>query len=167
MAIEIRVPRLGWSSEEGVFSGWLKQHGESVKAGEPVFLLESDKVTMEVESLDSGTLYVLSGCPETGGAVSVGQLLGYLLAEDEQADSVNAPSPQAEPVSKTVTQSAVATPPTMEKREGRIAASPRARARAKSLGIDIASVSPATSLHRVVEADVLRAAGKLTPELGG
>jgi pyruvate dehydrogenase E2 component (dihydrolipoamide acetyltransferase) len=161
MAIEITVPRLGWSSEDGVFSGWLKQHGETVKAGEPLFLLESDKVTMEVESLDSGTLHVLAGCTEAGGTVNVGQLLGYLLAEGEDAESVIAPTIHVEPVSQRVTP-AILGAAAIEKHKGPITASPRARARAKSLGIDITSVSPAASLHRVVEADVLRVAGSKT-----
>jgi pyruvate dehydrogenase E2 component (dihydrolipoamide acetyltransferase) len=154
MAVEITVPRLGWSSEESVFSGWLKQRGESVKSGEPLFMLESDKVTMEVESLDSGTLHVVASSPEAGGTVTVGQLLGYLLADGEHAESVIAPRTPTEPVSATVTQ-AMLSAPEIGEREGRIAASPRARARAKNLGIDIASVSRAASRHRVVEADVL------------
>jgi pyruvate dehydrogenase E2 component (dihydrolipoamide acetyltransferase) len=157
MAVEITVPRLGWSSEEGVFSGWLKQQGESVKSGEPLFMLESDKVTMDVESLDAGTLHILAECPEAGGMVTVGQLLGYLLAKGEQVNSVIAPRAPVRPISPAVAKAAVSGPEMLE-REGRIAASPRARTRAKSLGIDIATLSAATSKHRVVEADVLRMA---------
>ena len=41
MSAEIIVPRLGWSMEEGTFAGWLKSHGETVTAGEPLFALES------------------------------------------------------------------------------------------------------------------------------
>ena len=90
MPINITVPRLGWSSEEGVFAGWLKQHGEKVVAGEPLFALESDKVTMEVESLDEGILHILQNGPASGGVVRVGQLLGYLLVNGENLDSVPA-----------------------------------------------------------------------------
>ncbi|MBM3734993.1 MAG: 2-oxo acid dehydrogenase subunit E2 [Acidobacteria bacterium] len=126
MAIEITVPRLGWSSEEGVFAGWLKQPGETVVQGEPLFALESDKVTMDVESLDSGILQVLAGGPEPGGTVTVGQVLGHLLAQGESVHPA------------------------------RQCASPRARAAARKLGIDIATVSAAPGANRVVEADVLR-----------
>ena len=58
MSHEIRVPRLGWSMEEGTFVRWLKQPGEAVRAGEPLFELEGDKATQAVESLDAGTLHV-------------------------------------------------------------------------------------------------------------
>lgn len=161
MAIEITVPRLGWSSEEGVFSGWLKEHGQHVTSGEPLFTLESDKVTMEVESLDNGTLYVLADCPPAGGAVTVGQLLGYLLANGEQVDSVVAPQTDPKPVSRTETPVPFSVPEIRE-RVGQIPASPRARAAARSLGIDITAVNLTASLHRVVEADVLRVAGTKT-----
>ena len=43
MAIEITVPRLGWTMEEGVFLGWLKQDGDAIRAGEMLFRLESEK----------------------------------------------------------------------------------------------------------------------------
>ena len=128
MPIEITVPRLGWSMEEGVFAGWLKSNGDRVKAGEPLFALESDKVTMEVESLDSGILHIAPDSPQPGGAVIVGQRLGYLMAEGETVQ-----------------------PPSV------VPASARARAAAKSLGIDISQVSQSPGAKRIVEADVRRA----------
>jgi pyruvate dehydrogenase E2 component (dihydrolipoamide acetyltransferase) len=83
MALQITIPRLGWSMEEGTFADWLKSAGEQVRAGEPLFSIESDKVTMDVESLDSGILYLPADAPQTGAVVKVGQLIGYLLAEGE------------------------------------------------------------------------------------
>ena len=83
MAIQITIPRLGWSMEEGTFGNWLKSAGEQVRAGEPLFSVESDKVTMDVESLDSGILYLPADAPQPGAVVKVGQLIGYLLAEGE------------------------------------------------------------------------------------
>lgn len=139
MPIEITVPRLGWSSEEGVFAGWLKKSGDPVVSGEPLFALESDKVTMEVESLDKGTLHIPPGGPESGTVVQVGQVLGYLLAPGEAA-------------------AARLEPPR------RMPASPRARARAKALGVDISKVEPAAGSKRIVEADVLRAATAAAPK---
>ena len=58
MAFELFVPRLGWDMEEGTFTGWLKKDGETVKEGEPVFLVESEKAEQEVESLESGILRI-------------------------------------------------------------------------------------------------------------
>jgi pyruvate dehydrogenase E2 component (dihydrolipoamide acetyltransferase) len=145
MAIEINVPRLGWSSEDGIFAGWLKQPGERVVSGEPLFALESDKVTMEVEALDSGILRPLEGGPAAGALVVVGQVIGYLAAEGEQVAEIGSAA--------AVAELAAAVRPTP--------ASPRARARAKSLGIEIAEVSPAPGGRRIVEDDVLRAAAAL------
>ena len=69
--------------EEGTFSKWLKSAGEQVQAGEPLFAVESDKVTMDVESIDSGILYLPADAPTAGAVVKVGQLIGYLLAQGE------------------------------------------------------------------------------------
>ena len=61
MPIEITIPRLGWNMDEGVFVAWLKNDGDLVKAGEPIFSLESDKAVQEIESLDAGRLNDRSG----------------------------------------------------------------------------------------------------------
>lgn len=79
MAFEIRVPRLGWSMEEGTFAGWLKKDGEIVKAGEALFSLEGEKATQDIESLDSGVLHIHPGSPKSGKLVSVGALIGVLV----------------------------------------------------------------------------------------
>lgn len=135
MAIEITVPRLGWSMEEGLFAGWLKADGAAVATGEPLYALESEKVTMEVESLDAGTLHIPADAPQSGATVTVGQRLGYLLQHGELAPSgAGSASP------------------------GRLPASPRARAAAKALGVDIASVEPRPGASRIIEADVLATA---------
>ena len=129
MPIDITVPRLGWSMEEGTFAGWLVPSGSPVTVGQPIYSLESDKVTMDVESLDVGTLHIPDDAPVAGATVVVGQLLGHLLQGNE--------------------------------------ASPRARATALALGIDIATVTPREGATRIIEADVLkvvRPAAKLMEE---
>jgi pyruvate dehydrogenase E2 component (dihydrolipoamide acetyltransferase) len=137
MPIEITVPRLGWSMEEGTFAGWLKQNGDQVSAGEPLFAMESDKVTMEVESLDSGILYLPPGAPEPGAIVVVGQRLGFLLAQGESAPSV---------------------PPDTPIRERGTPVTPRARRVAAELGVDTAQLQGSGRGGRIREVDV-RGAG--------
>ncbi len=83
MAKEIRVPRLGWSMEEGVLVRWLKQPGEEVAEEEPLFELEGEKAVQEIGSLDAGILYLPPDAPAVGSTVLVGALLGYLLAPGE------------------------------------------------------------------------------------
>ncbi len=86
MAIAITVPRLGWTMDEGIFVGWLKKEGDAVKAGEPIFTLESEKAAQEVEATESGILRISPAGPAPGSTVLVGALLGYLVAEGEQVE---------------------------------------------------------------------------------
>ncbi|MFM9961748.1 MAG: dihydrolipoamide acetyltransferase family protein, partial [Planctomycetaceae bacterium] len=83
MAVEIRVPRLGWSMEEGTFLGWLKQEGDAVKSGDVLYELEGEKATQEIESLDVGVLRIPANAPAPGSVVAVGALLGYLVGDGE------------------------------------------------------------------------------------
>src|SRR4051794_38526460 len=83
MAIDITVPRLGWNMDEGVFVAWLKADGEYVKAGDPLFSLETDKAVQEVESLDTGTLHILPTGPQPGDTVAVGTVIGRLAQRGE------------------------------------------------------------------------------------
>jgi pyruvate/2-oxoglutarate dehydrogenase complex dihydrolipoamide acyltransferase (E2) component len=75
MATEVLLPKLGFSMNEGILSEWLVADGASVKEGEPLFALESDKSTNEVESPATGTLKILK---ETGETYEVGTVLGVI-----------------------------------------------------------------------------------------
>src|SRR5262245_32965685 len=85
MAHEIRVPRLGWSMEEGTFIAWLKSDGDEVRVGEPLYQLEGEKSLQQVESVDAGVLRIPPDAPGSGETVLVGALLGYLASADEPA----------------------------------------------------------------------------------
>src|SRR5215210_1387386 len=80
MTIEITVPRLGWSMEEGTFAGWLKRDGEFVRKGDVLFSLEGDKATQEIESFEDGILRLLPDGPRPGDTVRVGQVLAHLVS---------------------------------------------------------------------------------------
>ena len=77
MVHEITIPRLGWSMEEGVFSGWLKQDGDTIRQGDPLFELEGEKAVQEIEAVDAGILRIPANSPQPGSAVR------YLVAEGE------------------------------------------------------------------------------------
>src|SRR5262245_44404273 len=85
MAVEITVPRLGWNMEEGIFVGWLKRDGETVAAGEPLFSLEGDKATQDVESLETGIVHIPPDGPKDGEKVVVGAVIGYVIGAGESA----------------------------------------------------------------------------------
>jgi pyruvate dehydrogenase E2 component (dihydrolipoamide acetyltransferase) len=165
MAIEITLPRLGWSMEEGIFQSWLKKEGEEVKSGEPLFILESDKAAQEVEATDSGILHIPSNAPQSGEVTKVGRVLGYLLAPGEQPP---VPSPVASAVPEQTPPDApaerVAPPPvtvpastenSAAVASGEIPASPRARRAAKKRGVDLSRVEPGGLGGRIREQDVL------------
>lgn len=75
MATEILLPKLGFSMNEGILSEWLVSDGGSVTEGQPLFALESDKSTNEVEAPATGTLKILK---DTGETYEVGTLLGLI-----------------------------------------------------------------------------------------
>ena len=83
MAFEITIPRLGWSMEEGTFSGWLKQDGDTIQCGDPLFELEGEKAIQEIEAVDAGILRIPANGPQPGSVVKVGTVVGYLVAEGE------------------------------------------------------------------------------------
>jgi len=165
MAIEITLPRLGWSMEEGIFQSWLKKEGEEVKSGEPLFILESDKAAQEVEATDSGILHIPSNAPQSGEVTKVGRVLGYLLAPGEQPPVPSAvPSVVPEktapdaPVEKTP-PAQVRVPASTENSaavaSGETPSSPRARRAAKKRGVDLSRVEPGGAGGRIREQDVL------------
>lgn len=99
---EIRIPRLGWSMEEGVFVGWLKKDGEQVAVGDPLFEMEGEKAAQEIESVDAGRLQIAPNAPQPGDEVKVGALLGHLLAAGEVAPTDDAGPQELKDVEQTV-----------------------------------------------------------------
>ena len=75
MATEILLPKLGFSMNEGQLSEWLAKDGDQVAEGQPLYLLESDKSTNEVEAPSSGTLRIVAAIGET---YQVGTVLGSI-----------------------------------------------------------------------------------------
>lgn len=75
MAVEILLPKIGFSMQEGQIAEWLVKDGEQVTEGQPLYSLEADKSTNEVEAPASGTLKVVA---QTGETYEVGTVLGYI-----------------------------------------------------------------------------------------
>ena len=147
-AIEITVPRLGWSMEEGTLTEWLKRDGEWVNRGDMLFVLEGDKAAQEIESFESGILRVPSDGPRPGDNVKVGQVIGYLVERGAAA-----PFEQMASARQAATSDAAESVPL---KSPSLAAGPEARRLARELGIDLAHVAGSGRGGRIVAADVRR-----------
>ena len=102
MPIEVLMPALSPTMEKGNLAKWLKKEGDSVKSGDIIAEIETDKATMEVEAVDEGTLGKIVVASGTQG-VKVNELIGLILEEGESADVLAgagakaAPKPAAAP----------------------------------------------------------------------
>jgi pyruvate dehydrogenase E2 component (dihydrolipoamide acetyltransferase) len=153
MAVPITVPRLGWNMEQGVFVGWLKADGATVRAGEALFTLESDKATEDVEGFDDGVLHVPADGPHKGDVVAVGAVIGFVLQPGEPIPVASKPSltpQQSEAVAAETTSRATVAPA-----RDRPTSSPRARRTAANLGIDWRNAKASGRTGRIRERDVL------------
>jgi len=171
MPIEIQLPRLGWSMEEGRFLGWLKQDGDMINAGDPLFTLESDKAAQEVESIDSGILSIPVNGPRLDEIVKVGQVLGYLLAEGETVSTVPGLSTTTDQIDRTdlvakgdANHHSTTPPLPSPCPRSLFPASPRARRAARQKQVDLFTLSPTGQGGRIRERDVLAAAASAPPE---
>ena len=157
MPIEIVVPRLGWSMEEGVFAQWLKRDGQLVQPGDLLYVLEGEKAATDIESFDTGTLHIPADAPAPGDTVKVGQLLGYLLQPGETAPRTKLPHDIA-PQKVSLAATATSLPRAELVRETQPTISPRAKRVAAELGIDWAPLHGTGATGRIRERDVRAAA---------
>ena len=146
------MPALEMAQDTGTLLRWLKSEGEQVQRGEPLMEIETDKVTLEIESGGSGVLTQVSAGP--GDEVPVGQVIALLLAEGEAAAAPAPAAPGPAPAKPASPASPVAAKPAAASRTpAAVAASPLARRLAAEHGVDLSEL-PATS-GRISKADVL------------
>jgi pyruvate dehydrogenase E2 component (dihydrolipoamide acetyltransferase) len=166
VATEVILPRLGQGMESGTIVRWLKSEGEPVEKGEPLFELDTDKVTQEVEAEAAGVLLKIAVAE---GEVPVGQTVAFIGAEGEDVPEVAAPNEpsnrllqaEAEPPTEPAPQREVVEAPPGN---GRVKASPLARRVARERGIDLHAVRGTGPDGRIVAEDVERAeAGAQAP----
>ena len=86
MAIEILLPRLGWTMEEGTFVEWLKNDGDLIVPGDVLYTVESDKSLNEVEAFDAGILRIPANSPAPGSKIPVGTVLAYIVQAGESVE---------------------------------------------------------------------------------
>ena len=159
MPVNVLMPALSPTMEKGKLAKWLKKEGDSVKSGEVLAEIETDKATMEVEAVDEGIigkLLVAAGTED----VAVNTPIAVILAEGEKMGDAPVAAPQPAAASAPVaaaatTPAAPASAPIAAKADtGRVFASPLARRVAKQKGIDIAALPGSGPHGRIVLKDV-------------
>ena len=167
MPIEILMPALSPTMEEGTLSKWLVKEGDTVSSGDLLAEIETDKATMEVEAVEEGTIAKIIVTDGTDG-VKVNAPIAILLEEDEDASALDgyapgggaapaaakpdpAPAPKAAaPAPQAPAPKAAPAPSSGD----RIKASPLAKRLAKEAGIDLAGVTGSGPNGRIVKADI-------------
>jgi pyruvate dehydrogenase E2 component (dihydrolipoamide acetyltransferase) len=181
MPIELKMPALSPTMEEGTLAKWLVKEGDKVASGDILAEIETDKATMEFEAVDEGTVAKIL-VPEGSEGVKVGAPIAILAGEGEDASKAAAaapkadtaappppkaaPEPKADATPKTAPppQAPVETPaapPQAARAEGeRVKASPLARRLAQAQNIDLNSIQGSGPGGRIVRADIDAAVGK-------
>lgn len=162
MATNILMPALSPTMTEGTLARWLKKEGDTIKAGDVIAEIETDKATMEVEAVDEGVLGKILIADGTEG-VKVNAPIGVMVDAGEAVPAAAAPAAaKKQPVSApeqapAPVATAVAAPVARPAGE-RVVASPLARRMASQAGIDLAALSGTGPGGRIVRADIEAAA---------
>ncbi|MBO9472031.1 pyruvate dehydrogenase complex dihydrolipoamide acetyltransferase [Shimia sp. R10_1] len=161
MPIEILMPALSPTMEEGTLAKWLVKEGDEVSSGDLLAEIETDKATMEFEAVEDGVVGKIL-IPEGSEGVQVNAVIAILLEDGESADDIGVASaamPSAAPAEapeapKTPAASAPAPSASVSSDGNRIFASPLARRIAADKGIDLATLTGSGPRGRIVKADV-------------
>ncbi|PZN92256.1 MAG: pyruvate dehydrogenase complex dihydrolipoamide acetyltransferase, partial [Hyphomicrobiales bacterium] len=170
MPVNILMPALSPTMEKGNLAKWLKKEGDTIKSGDIIAEIETDKATMEVEAVDEGILAKIL-VPDGTNDVAVNEIIGVIAAEGEdvnaaapakaeapkaeapkaeapkaEAPKTNAPKAEDAPAASTQAAAASSGP--------RPFASPLARRLAKEAGLDLAKVQGSGPHGRIVEKDI-------------
>jgi pyruvate dehydrogenase E2 component (dihydrolipoamide acetyltransferase) len=170
MSIELKMPALSPTMEEGTLARWLVKEGDMVKSGDLIAEIETDKATMEFEAIDEGVITGILVAEGTEG-VKVGTVIATIAGEDDAtiapAKSVAALIPKVEAPMATPTAPAKAAAPSpapkLTASDDRIKASPLAKRLAAAKGVDLATISGSGPNGRIVKADVEGSASDSAP----
>jgi pyruvate dehydrogenase E2 component (dihydrolipoamide acetyltransferase) len=162
MPIEILMPALSPTMEEGTLAKWLVKEGDTVSSGDVMCEIETDKATMEFEAVDEGVIGKIMIADGTEG-VKVNTPIAVLLEDGESKDDIgaapapaaSAPAPAAQETPAPAAAAPSAAPAAPKSGDGtRIFATPLARRIAADKGLDLSQVTGSGPHGRIVKADV-------------
>jgi len=175
MPIDITMPRLSDTMEQGTIVKWHVAQGDTVESGDVLADVETDKATMEMQAYDDGTITSIA-VPE-GKPVEIGTVVAVMAEEGEDTEAQAAPAADPEPVVQDAPAAEEApaapvdppapasTPPptpsaaSSKTRAGHVRISPVARRLAEEHGVDITTLQGSGPMGRIVKRDVLSAVG--------
>jgi pyruvate dehydrogenase E2 component (dihydrolipoamide acetyltransferase) len=155
---KIIVPDLGATGGDVHLQRWLVEPGDQVQAGQPLYLVETDKATVEVESFRSGVVHSL--LVEPGSSVSLGSVVAIIADAMEEI----APETPAEEVRAESDPQPASVPFLEKERNGRILVSPLARRMAEMENIDLSSVEGSGRQGQILKRDVERVLAMAEPD---
>ncbi|MEE8371802.1 MAG: pyruvate dehydrogenase complex dihydrolipoamide acetyltransferase [Sphingomonadales bacterium] len=183
MTVDVRMPALSPTMEEGTLAQWLVKEGDAISPGDIIAEIETDKATMEVEAVDEGRMGRIL-VPDGTEGVAVGSLIAVILEEGEDVSDIKAtstdikppvmpeppPDPEPEPEATAPKQATAAPEPKPVAAapiqpltsDHRIKASPLARRLAAEAGLDLASIQGSGPKGRIIRRDI-EGVGPATP----
>ena len=165
MPIEILMPALSPTMEEGTLAKWLVKEGDTVQSGDIMAEIETDKATMEFEAVDEGVIGKIVIAEGTAG-VKVNSVIAVLLEDGETTSDIGKSAPaatSAAPAPVASAAAAAATPAAPVAKGDRVFATPLARRIAADKGLDLKSVTGSGPHGRIVKADVENAQAGAKP----
>lgn len=160
MPIDILMPALSPTMEEGVLAKWHVKVGDVIKSGDILAEIETDKATMEIEAVDEGAVLEIL-IPDGTSGVKV----NAVIARIEGEGGMTAPAPSASPIATPATIVAAPSPVSapVAKSGTRIFASPLARRIAEQNGVDLSAITGTGPNGRIIKADVEGVKGSAKP----
>ncbi len=163
MATEVIMPKVDMVMDNGTFVEWLKEEGEPVEKGDPLFVVLTDKANIEIEAPASGVLAGVTAKPDD--VIPVTEVIAYILEPGESLPTATEPAPPAAaaPATEVKADASVqpepaateATPEVKGPSDGKVRATPAARRIAVEQGIDLALVQGSGPQGRIHKANVL------------
>lgn len=161
MPIQILMPALSPTMEEGTLAKWMVKEGDTVASGDVIAEIETDKATMEFEAIEEGTVGKILVAEGTEG-VLVNTPIAVILEDGEDASALDTvvtvtPAPvsqEAAPETAAVTKTSVAPAPVLQASGSRILASPLARRIAGQKGVELSAIQGSGPGGRIIKRDV-------------
>ncbi|MDA7759609.1 pyruvate dehydrogenase complex dihydrolipoamide acetyltransferase [Amylibacter sp.] len=159
MPINIQMPALSPTMEEGTLAKWLVKEGDTVESGDVMAEIETDKATMEFEAVDEGVIGKII-VPEGSTGIKVNEIIAILLEDGEDTSDIETNDPENKQDVVNIIKNDEKTPVIKSENTGlklskeRIFATPLARRIAQSTNVDLSNIKGSGPYGRIVKADV-------------